>query len=228
MIHQSPTERGSAFFLILIGIALFAGLSYAVFNGSRQSASGLTRDQARVAANEIASYANTIQNAFQKLRLRGCQLNQLSVRDTNELSWSTYTNSSAPADGSCSIYHLSGGAVVNQRPQENWFVPEASNKFWSYNARIAVGGVGSEDAELLFVASGLQKELCVALNGIYGVESVDGDAPPIIYFDNLGFNGVFPDPATQEITDEPITGKSGFCLKDSDDLYKFNAVMIAR
>jgi hypothetical protein len=58
------SRSGNVLFLILIAVALFAALSYAVTSSSRSSGAQIGADQARIMAAEIRQYASSIEQAI--------------------------------------------------------------------------------------------------------------------------------------------------------------------
>lgn len=103
MEHHS--QRGSAILMILIGIVLFAALGYAFMRNTTGSTAMMTNEAAKAAATELASCANAVQMATKRLQLRGCGTYlSLDPDGTNIIP-------GAPADGSCSVFHVNGGGV---------------------------------------------------------------------------------------------------------------------
>lgn len=114
---------GNALFLILIGVALFAALSYAI---TRSGAGGSKSDaeQAQLAAAQISQFFGAVEQAFTRLRLRGCPENQLTIENDVFIGGidgpfsapgpmiPVGTNTNSPADGSCHIFHPNGGGVA--------------------------------------------------------------------------------------------------------------------
>ena len=61
-------NSGNVLFLILIAVALFAALSYAVTNSGRTGGGqALSRDQAKIKASELLQYASYIQQTMTRL-----------------------------------------------------------------------------------------------------------------------------------------------------------------
>ena len=103
--NDRKTEQGNVFFYILIAVALFAALSYAVSRNNTGSTDIFTDEQAKLAAQEIIEYGNTVANAVQKLRLRGCSDTEISFENDIIDGYENGTNTS------CQVFHVDGGDI---------------------------------------------------------------------------------------------------------------------
>lgn len=237
-------QAGSAFLIIMLAIAMFAALSYAVFRGSRQSMSSLTREQVTLAAQEIIGYGDAVQKAVQTLRLRGCTEEQLSFIFTGGNSFQVdgteydYSNPSATPDDSCEVFSPNGGRILPRKLKSgfipstglphNWMAPDS---FIVTTTR--VHGVGTENgSDLVMWVGRLQPEVCMKINDMLGVPN-QSNLPPVDMFDCDGdiFHGTYST-CTNPIGDGTpvITGKSAFCsgYNASGQLYNYFVVLLAR
>lgn len=113
-------QTGNILFLILIAVALFAALSYAVTSSSRSSSSGVSAEQTKIGVNRMLQHASAIEQAITKMRvINGCTESQISAYSELWETPSDYNNTSAPADGRCNIYHPNGGGIAWQKPPES-------------------------------------------------------------------------------------------------------------
>ena len=109
--------RGNALFLILIAVALFAALSYAITSSGRGGGS-IDREQASLMASQITQYAASLERGLQRMQiLNGCSDTQISFwHDSNgdaaENASDNYYNVSSPTDHSCHMFDPDGGSVV--------------------------------------------------------------------------------------------------------------------
>lgn len=107
MKHQS----GNVLFLILIAVALFAALSYAVTSSSKGGGNGISKDKAKILASELTQYTTSIEQAINRMQLmNGCSNEQISFENPET---SGYTNANAPADKRCHIFDPAGGGLSN-------------------------------------------------------------------------------------------------------------------
>lgn len=104
-------QKGNILFLILIAVALFAALSYAVTGSSRNSGSSIQRDKAKLIASHFLQYGAQLENAVNRLMLiNGCSDKQLSFeRSPFDGSDGAFYNANAPSDYRCHVFHVNGG-----------------------------------------------------------------------------------------------------------------------
>lgn len=140
-------ERGNALFLILIAVALFAALSYAVTQSGRGSGT-IDKEQSLIAASQITQFPAAVRTGVTRMIITGTQVTALD-----------FTNDGTAEDAE--VFHSSGGGVVAQDPPANIGGATA----WSYlDATHAtdgwyIAGVGTDT-----VTSG--REVIAALNGV--------------------------------------------------------------
>lgn len=243
MKHQPP-QSGSVLFIILIAIALFAALSYAFTRGGQGNQSQLTDQQARMTAQEIISYGNTMADAVQKLKLRGCTDNQITFAQNNGLSRRTNKtpyvyNTNTPADGSCDVFSSNGGKVVPNlfpsgtlRPEETLPAYMDPHSFFISATRVVGAGseVGAAGTDLLLWVGRLREEQCITINKVLGVQN-PGGKPPIDGFDcsDNPFDGTYP--SCSNPLGDASPGKTAFCNQaaaGNPSVYIFHQVLLAR
>jgi hypothetical protein len=98
----SSRESGNVFFFIILGIVLFAALSYTVVNTSDGgSTSLLTENQAKLSQGEIDAYYADMRAGLTQLQLEGC----------SSIDYTPPADQVA-GDKSCHLFHPDGGGVV--------------------------------------------------------------------------------------------------------------------
>jgi hypothetical protein len=117
------SQSGNALFLILIAVALFAALSYAVTVSGRGGGT-VSKETAQLEAAAISSYLGEIRNAVTRLRLTGgCTDAQINFEGSGYTDGPTgpyggtvmianNSNPSSPTNDSCDVFHKNGGGVV--------------------------------------------------------------------------------------------------------------------
>jgi len=107
-------QRGNVLFLILIAVALFAALSYAVTRSSRGGSGNVSEDKLNLAASNILNYGASIKTAIMRIKITGgCADEQISFE--TPVHWYNYANPNAPLDKRCHVFHPSGGNLNYQK-----------------------------------------------------------------------------------------------------------------
>ncbi len=221
---KSDNEKGNVFFYILLAIALFAALSYALSKGGRSSSSTLTNEQARIAAQEIIDYGNDIANAVQKLRLRGCSDNEISFENDE---YAGYVNPNSPADERCHVFSNSGGQITYHGRSKDWFTPGYYSSWW-VNGETSVVDVGSAESELIVWSVRLKEKLCMHLNKSLNNLAPSNENVSIHTTEFIGSYGGLPNGLGDD-TGQVYKGKLAGCAYDpSQSYYYFYQVLIAR
>lgn len=239
-MNTSSHQSGSAIVLILVAVAMFAALSFAVMRGGAGSTQALTDQQALLAAQEMISFSSTMQKTIHTMRLRG--VNETQFDFSNDVYKTLHEIPITLPNGSCTndickVFDVNGGAITPFVTASNALIlpPSGPNThkpghagFWV----LKVGGIGSELPDLLMINAFLKKEVCIKINELLGVENPAG-APPVdsygnmmVYSDNIV---TFPDPVGYGLGDQApqIVGKSIFCARHGTD-YRMWTVLLAR
>ena len=156
MLMFMDNSNGNALFLILIAVALFAALSYAVTQSGRGGGS-IDRETAELNAAQIVQYMGAMQSAVQKLQLYGCGEDGISFHDA---AWGhTDYQHSVPADSGCNVFSSDGGGM--NFPS----VPTTiSSLQWEIDSKTRVWQTGNDGVDLLMYLPGLSEDMCLAIN----------------------------------------------------------------
>lgn len=232
-MHYLFSQRGNALFLILIAVALFAALSYAVTQAGRGGGGNVNREKLKLLQTQLADYSSAMTQAAMRLRLTGgCSDEQLTFEDNNGTSARgnggapyDYTNPLTPADGSCNLFTPAGGNVTPRRLPAELVIPSAAcgaaclaPDSWFVSAT-RIEGVGSDTGDaagtdLVLWLGRLSREQCISVNNALGIPNPGGE-PPQETFDCQGpqFQGVYQDcldPIGDGVAD--LRGKFDFCF----------------
>ncbi len=181
-------QSGNALFLILIAVALFAALSYAVTQSGRGGGS-IDREQASLRAAQVVQYMGLVKNSVDKLGLvGGCDTSQLSFANDSDGDGNFYDtdddyhNSTAPNDFSCHVFQTNGGGVTAAVPDSSILdsTHSAEGDFGEYvfTRRLAVNGVGVQNSsDLSIVINYVTDAFCLEVNNQLGITNPSG-APP--------------------------------------------------
>jgi len=170
---------GNALFLILIAVALFAALSYAVTNSSRGGVS-TDREEAIIALNELRQNAAQISYAIQKMTVVfGVPLENLSFTSPHRMNLNSTGAAAWHNDGCteplCRVFSPDGGGAVYRNFKHLSVFPDPS-----WNAGMpgdgehvpglyGVEGLGTSLGELMLKTRAIPKDLCFELNRVLGL-----------------------------------------------------------
>lgn len=109
------SQRGNVLFLILIAVALFGALSYAVTQSSPSGGGNIKKEQAQLDRADLENYMAALQTGIMRLTIvRGCD----TVDFTPPADW-------VAGDKSCHLFHPDG-AGVNYRDFGFDFCPDGT------------------------------------------------------------------------------------------------------
>lgn len=213
------TESGNVLFLILIAVALFAALSYAVTQSTRSGSGSTDGERSLLNSATLTQYPATIRTAVVRMILGGIDLDALAFEAPSSFGGMANTDAA--------VFHPQGGGAVFQNAPSDVMATGASGT-WFYNGNFEVTDVGQAAAEgneliafLLNVNTGvcrrLNEELGIVANtstltGIPDVNLTDasltdseleGDAYPITDQENITN-------ATQDLDGQPTA-----CVRDT-------------
>lgn len=175
------SQRGNALFLILIAIALFAALSYAITRSGRGGGS-LDKERASLAASQVLQTTADLRFAVQRLIVSGVKLKDIKTINVDAIDSENPfpVPPCTDTDGTCPFTPEGGGAhyptVGDGYPREivDWAALEAMGGNFStavlYPALVNIPESGNY--EVISCIYPLKKDFCEALNKILGIEGI--------------------------------------------------------
>jgi len=183
-------ERGNVLFLILIAVALFAALGFAVSNILRSgNPTTIAGEQARVYASEILDYGRNMRQAVQNIRIsNGCRDTDISFENPIEGGYVNGTNTE------CQVFHPDGGGM-------SWVSPANGindGTEWVITSSNIVNGVGTTLPDLAIILINVNSNICTQINETSGISALGSD--PGIAF--TAFTGTY-------VTEDTINFSNG-------------------
>lgn len=97
-------NEGNALFLILIAVALFAALSYAITQSGRGGGT-ISKEQSVISASQITQFPATVRTGVTRMIITGSQVDELDFDDAGT--------------GANAVFATDGGGVTYQDPPSN-------------------------------------------------------------------------------------------------------------
>lgn len=239
-MKSSLQQKGNVLFIILIAIALFAALSYAVTSSNRTTEGTLSKYKARIAAAQLIQFATEVEQGVRDVMFYNkCKDTELSFHTpvfknkTNDTPiHAVHHNPNAPLDKSCNIYDPAGGRVIAHLIPGIAITNQTSGGWrtgHSGTVVAAVVGAGSDENDLLLTFPHIREEVCMAINEKMNIASSPLPTDSVSIWkkydgDYSGVTGFFGDNATD------IANKSSFCTRDAgnNNAGYFYHILVAR
>lgn len=240
-------QNGNVLFLILIAVALFAALSYAVTQSTRSGSGNTDKEKSELDVNTMMQYGVDLRTAVTRLLAGGnCTDETISFESPNWTNAGDYVNASAPPNKSCHMFDPAGGGVSWQKPPKS--SQDVGGTEYAISGNMGVFNVGLDDCDhtdmMMFVP--VSKAMCISINTRLGITNPSGNppaaatlpflGPPPAGYMAIGWDGGggshyrcgyhlgYDSNSAQE-----VRGKLEGCFTDADrGLYYFYEVLLAR
>lgn len=178
--HQSNMgragERGNVLFLILIAVALFAALSYAVTQSTRSGSGDASGETNLINSAQLAQYPAGVRTSVVRMIIGGISVDQLLFDAPS------YFTAMSVSDRQLNVFHPTGGGAVFQNPPKDLVVP-GSPGVWIYSSAYQIEGIGSTDPssaanDIIAFLPGIAQNVCRKLNQEVGIETAVDDKIP--------------------------------------------------
>lgn len=184
---KNPKENGSVLFMILIAVALFGALGFAVSNMMRGGPTDIGKETGALRADEIIEYGRKMREAVQAIRISNdCSDTDISFENNTVAGYNFATRDE------CKIFNPDGGGMTYIKPETIWldstFSANAAYGQLFFTGRTCVDTLpdgdyttcysdGLDNEELIFVQPFIQQSLCLSINDKLGITNPSGDAP---------------------------------------------------
>ena len=232
MTHDNH-EKGSVLVIILVAVALFAALSFVVSNMMRGNAN-IGRERSGIYASEILTYARSLKEAVQMMRIsNGCEDEDISF-ENNIVSG--YEHSPVATDN-CKIFNANGGGLSYIRPN----IEANGGLDWIFTGDNDGYDIGTQCnfascADLIAVLPEVSLEICTEINKRLNISAAnnymtqeDDNFSVVKFQDSYSYNARLEDSAGFASLDGEYSGCfEGNGSPQSADTYYFYQVLLAR
>ena len=237
--HKSKprtSERGNVFFFILLGVVLFATLSYTIARGLQSNTSrNMGQRKVTLIATDLLLYAQKMTRATERIRRQGISETDISFEDYN----AAYANANCTTDN-CHIFRASGGSMnmIALPKGADWF-----DSGWEFHNGHEIDGIGTTCgaatcSDLIMTVHFTNQELCTYINKDLGIANVSGALPSVPNITGAPHTGTFAYTNTvgNVPASAPISGATSACVQEtagcegtaSNSCYTFYHVLLAR
>jgi hypothetical protein len=179
---ERRSESGNVLFLILIAVALFAALSYAVTQSSRSGSGDASSETNLISSAALTQYPASIRTAIIRMIVSsGADVTALQFDPPADFA---ATGGCTAVPDNC-VFHPSGGGGTYANAPGDVMEAGGSNTdgVWSYNADFEIinlgisstGTGGEEGNEVIAFLPGIKQSVCTKLN-----ESLNFGTTPVI------------------------------------------------
>ncbi len=239
MLSLDMNSNGNALFLILIAVALFAALSYAVIQSGR-GGGNIDREQREIRVSELIQVFGNVRAAVNRLKLiNGCSNEQISVYSDSYATPAIFDNTNTPVAGgdfTCHVHHPDGGNVLYFGESDRDYLCTSDGAgcgttVMSVSGDHSVVGIGTPNVDLMYLIDRVDEDFRVAFNNFVGIDvtSVPNDNTSIDSTDT--WDGTYDDASPRVIGDgDPIfVGQDMGCFDSgSSNGNAIYAILIAR
>lgn len=149
---MTRTQNGSVFFYILLGVVLFATLSYVVANMIRSGGDLGGAEQARLQAQALVDLAQKAKIVVQDMKLSGISTDQISFLKEGDAGYAT-------APHTAKVFHPSGGDLR---------IPDFTDAYTQTAEvrmnRVAMPDMGTAAVDIVFGIRYVKQAVCAEIN----------------------------------------------------------------
>lgn len=156
-MKQSINQKGNVLFLILIAVALFAALSYAVTQSSR-SGGDAGRETNMINAAQLTQFPASVRTSVMRLVIDGVPVENMHFNTPSDI-----------VNAGVSVFSPSGGGSVYQQATSSIMADQRPGK-WYFNLEFEVldlgnsGNDGVTDNELIAFLPNITRPICERVN----------------------------------------------------------------
>ena len=165
-ISSKENQAGNVLFLILIAVALFAALSYAVTQSTRSGGGSTSNETAGINAAQTTQYPASVRTAVVRMIIGGT--------DPANIEFNAPSAFGALTSNAVGVFHPSGGGATHVTAPAVNMIDGAPGE-WFFNPNFEIVNIGTsvdgDDAGNEFIAflPGITSTLCTRLNSDLGI-----------------------------------------------------------
>jgi hypothetical protein len=201
-LKNRTAEKGNVLFLILIAVALFAALSYAVTQSSRSGGGDANNETNLINSAQVTQYPASVRTAIIRMMVS----NSIETGDLEFNPPSDFATCTGTPPTAC-VFHPQGGGATYVIPSADVLAVGATRE-WIFNGENEVNLVGTtggsdavttSTAEVMAILPNVSKSICERINK------------------ELGIGGGVPTESNIDVSTNMGTGSTGTWVTDLAD-----------
>ena len=233
-------EKGNVLFLILIAVALFAALSYAVTQSTRSGGGSTEREQSILSGASMTQHPTALRTSIIRMILGGVDVSNLQFNPP-----ANFGNLTTNEQG---VFHPTGGGAVFQNAPAD-LMATAGQGTWFYNANFDIPDIGSNGDggnDIIAFLPNITQAICRQINTEFaidltdctatsgGIPNLEGTLTPANISINQDNTVTFPVGDQEDLQGEgtscaAFTGQPSGCFNDTaNSQFVFYSVLLER
>jgi hypothetical protein len=175
--QQGDGESGNILFLILIAVALFAALSYAVTQSSRSSGGDVSGEKTLVSSSELTQYPAGIRTSILRMIVdTGLTPDQLLFDVPSNFAPNGTASITDNNDRQAVFHPLGGGETYEEASPD--IMASGAQGIWHFNANYQIQNIGLTDTgdtngnDVVAFLDGVSKGVCQSLDTQLGLGTI--------------------------------------------------------
>lgn len=239
-------EQGNVLFLILIAVALFAALSYAVTQSTRSGGGDASSEKSLVSSAALTQYPASLKTSILRMTVsNGIDMNNLNFEKPGTTDYTalvpaaTETGATAQtARARNAIFHPDGGGATYTNPAKD--VAPANTLGWIFNANNEVQDIGTSTpvagttvtantADIMAILPDVSKGICDKVHEQLGIDKVYPTIALELTPMDTSTPGIFgTSTGNAKIKSTELNGQPQGCVLLSANRYAYYHVLIER
>jgi hypothetical protein len=227
--NDRRSERGNVLFLILIAVALFAALSYAVTQSTRSGGGDASKETNLVNAASITQYPSSIKTAITRMVITNSTDPDSLLFDTPS-TFSSFTTTYPATNG---VFHPTGGGASYVAAPASVMQNSLSGT-WHFNGENQVTNIGTSgtlstsNADVIAFLSGVKKAVCDSIHTKLGIPLTYATLTGIDVSTDMNVADPNIDAAGGTITSTQLDGQPQGCFQQPANNYVYYHVLVER
>ncbi len=166
-MHDRQGESGNVLFLILIAVALFAALSYAVTQSTRSGGGDASSETNLINSAQLTQYPAGVRTSIVRMIISGTDVSELEFNPPSDFAGCTGSPPTA-----CVFHPSGGGATFTNAPSD--VLDTGGNGVWIFNAENEINQLGTTggtaaEADLIAFLPDITDSICARINQELGL-----------------------------------------------------------